>query len=721
MGKSSGDPIGWRYYLTLHMGVSRKTNNELVSIKVGDKEAWSGSVTDNTTFSIDKPDLFGGDKSQGGIQGQFTALFGAVTQVAPAILQAIHGTLLPGFRRVTTCIFDGLLCSNNPTPNTWSMRWRRSTKGWPNDNAWYPEKCKIVLDDGNGNAIHAMNPAHILYETTIDGDVGRGLDASYIDDASFRAVADTLYAEGFGLCKLWVLSDEVKSFQQLICDHAALMLGMDYTTGKITLTAIRPDYDPATLPLFDYDSGLISIEDDTSGAQQSQPNQLTIKYHDPVTDQDKQVRVSSIAAVQNAGGVKSDSLDFTALPTQKLALQVGQRELMTRTAGLRGFKVTLDRRGYALTPGQPFRISAPDKNINDMVLRCFVKTDGSFAQGALTFTATQDLYGLGATTWVGAEPNEHVPADHTPHPAPYQVAFEATYQMLAAQLAAADLAAVSDTAGYLATAGVRPAGFSLDYAVASKLSSETDFVARGTGTWSPNGVATAAIGADDTTVTLTGVTDLDQVRANSAALIDAEIVRVVGVDTTIGIVTIARGCADTLPATHAAGARMYFVDPFRGSDRREYVTGETVSAKLLTHTPSGDLAIADAPTSSVVMNQRQARPYPPAGMKINGATSPASIIAPLTVTFARRNRVTQADQLIDASAGDMTPETDQTTTLQVFDSGGTKVHEETGIAGTASTPWSPATAGTYSVKLFALRDSQVSLQTAQWSGTISLS
>lgn len=716
MGKSSGDPVGWRYYLTLHMGVSRKTNNELVSIKIGDKDAWSGSVTDNTSFTIDKPDLFGGDKSQGGIKGTFTALFGAVTQVAPDILKSIHGALTPGFRRVTTCIFDGLVCSNNPTPNAWSMRWRRSTKGWPNDAPWYPEKCKIVLDDGKGNAVHAMNPAHMVYETTIDRSIGRGLDASYIDDASFRAVADTLYNEAFGLCKLWVLSDDVKSFQQLVCDHAALMLGLDYSTGKITLTAIRPDYDPATLPLFDYDSGLISIDEDNTSAQQTQSNQFAIKYHDPVTDQDLQVRVTNIAAVQNAGGARLESLDFTALPTQKLALQVGQREMMTRTAGLRAFKVKLDRRGYSLKPAQPFRISAPDKGIQDMVLRCFVKVDGSFTDGFITFPATQDLYGLGATTWVGAPPNEHVPPDHTPHPAPAQTAFEAPYWMLAGQLSAADLDAVPDDAAYITTAAVRPAGFSLNYTVASQAAGETAFTTRGSGAWSPSGVLAAAIGPGDGTLALSTSTDLAQVGHPTAAVIDAEVVRVDAIDAVTGAVTIARGIGDTVPQAHALGARIYFIDPFRGSDKRQYMLGDVVQLKMLTHTPSGDLALVDAPVSNVTSNERQIRPYAP-GIKINGAAYPASVTAPVTVNMARRNRVVQADQLVDAGQADITPEVGQTSTVQFY-SGVTKQAEQTAIAGAAAVPWSPSTTGTYTIKVFAVRDVYTSWQTAQWTGTI---
>ena len=89
------------------------------------------------------------------------------------------------------------------------------------------------------------------------------------------------------------------------------------------------------------------------------------------------------------------------------------------------------------------------------------------------------------------------------------------------------------------------------------------------------------------------------------------------------------------------------------------------------------------------------------------------------MSWSRRNRLTQADQLIDQTAGDITPEDGQTTTVQCF-SGTTKVHEETGLTGTSATAWTPATAGVYTVKVFSVRDGHNSLQTQQWSGTITI-
>jgi len=247
-------------------------------------------------------------------------------------------------------------------------------------------------------------------------------------------------------------------------------------------------------------------------------------------------------------------------------------------------------------------------------------------------------------------------------------------------------------------------------------------VTRASGAFAPTGTLQGSMAASNapTAVVLSGGVDLDHVEIGSEALVGTEIMRVTAIDATAGTCTLARGCVDTLPQPHAQDARVWFTDGYTGADPTEYFTGEQIQAKLLVRAGDGTLDPSLATTLSVTLVQRAARPYPPAAMQINGASAPASITAPLAVTFARRNRITQADQLIDATAGDMTPEAGQTTTLQVFDSGGTKVHEETGIAGTASTPWSPAAAGSYSVKLFAVRDGLNSLQTAQWSGTINL-
>ncbi|UJB18764.1 MULTISPECIES: hypothetical protein [Lysobacter] len=66
MGSSKKQNAGHRYLFGLHMGLSRGPLDELVEIQVGDREAWKGSITKTGRIFINKPDLFGGDKGQGG-------------------------------------------------------------------------------------------------------------------------------------------------------------------------------------------------------------------------------------------------------------------------------------------------------------------------------------------------------------------------------------------------------------------------------------------------------------------------------------------------------------------------------------------------------------------------------------------------------------------------------------------------------------------------------
>lgn len=87
--------------------------------------------------------------------------------------------------------------------------------------------------------------------------------------------------------------------------------------------------------------------------------------------------------------------------------------------------------------------------------------------------------------------------------------------------------------------------------------------------------------------------------------------RVVSYDADTGMLGIFRGCADTLPALHAAGSRIWFIYVGGGYDTTRYAEGETVTAKLLTNTLSGSLSAGLATGLGVLTVNRQARPYPP--------------------------------------------------------------------------------------------------------------
>lgn len=709
MGSKRKPPIiGYRYYMGLHMGVCRGPVDELVAIKVGDKVAWSGSVTASGQISIDQPNLFGGDKGEGGIQGPLDVMMGEPTQVAPSWLSKLHGALLPAFRGMFTLAFNGEVCALSPNPQPWSMRQRRVLKGWPNDDPWYPDKALIALSDANGNPIHAMNPAHIIYQCTIDPGFGRGLDPSYIDDASFRAAADQLYAEGFGLCLGFKRQGPVGEFIAAVIDHIGAALGVDYSTGLLSLTLIRGDYDPETLPLFTPDTGLVAVQDDASQAQETQPNEVVVEWVDPVTGNGGVARAPNVAAITNMGCVISTTKSYPGIPTEALAQRVAVRDVTVLTAGTRGFKVTLDQRGYKLRPGALFRIGGVN-GIANMVLRAGKREDGRIEDGRITITAVQDVFGMPATTWLSGSPSEWTPPDQVPHPCPQQRVDEAGYRDLVRELSPADLAALPDDACYVATCGTRPSGLALSYTPATKASGEPAFVPRGAGAFTPTATLTLAIGPTDTALVLAAGVDLAQVAVGSAAWIDDEIVRIDALDAVAGTATIARGCADTVPAAHAIGARLWCYDDFAGSDDRDYVDGETVDAKLLTHTASGDLDLADATAITVTMAQRAHRPYPPAGLAVNGDAFPSLLTGDLALAWAHRDRLLQADQLIDQTAASIGPEPGTSYTARIYFDGSLE-HTETAIAGTSWSYSPTATSGLCRIEIESVRDSLTSWQ-----------
>lgn len=122
--------VGYRYLFGIHMGIGRGPVDELCEIKVGDKRAWLGSVTSNASVPIDAYTLFGGEEKEGGVRGTLEVMMGGPTQTAGGGLAAMLGGPLPGYRRMFTVFFDGIVAMINPYPKPWKFRVRRALQGW---------------------------------------------------------------------------------------------------------------------------------------------------------------------------------------------------------------------------------------------------------------------------------------------------------------------------------------------------------------------------------------------------------------------------------------------------------------------------------------------------------------------------------------------------------------------------------------------------------------
>ena len=462
MGKKKSVTVGYRYFFGIHMGICHGPVNDIIEIRVGDKTAWKGSILGGGRIDIDAPELFGGEKAEGGIKGPLDVYMGYPNQGPITGLEKMVGEDRPHMRQRVTAFFNGMISAMNPYPKPWAFRVRRTTEGWDSDARWYPEKATILMtrptnpDEVTSSAeIHAMNPAHIIYECLTNRLWGRDLAPSRLDVASFSAAADRLHSETFGLCLRWVRRDSLKNFVRTILDHIAGALYNDPATGLLVLKLIRFDYNRASLPLFDADSGLLSVEEAPVGALSPMVNEFAVKYRDPITNKDNTVSVHNLASIQASNGnFNSISREFTGLPTPDLALRVAQRELRAVSVGMRKFKVTLDRRAWRLAPAGVFRIQDKIRRIPDTVLRIGRIDRGRLTDGRITIDAVTDVFSFPLKSFT--EPQYPPPKPVIePKPASARV-FETPYFMLSRYTNPADFAHISDYAGFIGTVAKEP-------------------------------------------------------------------------------------------------------------------------------------------------------------------------------------------------------------------------------------------------------------------------
>ena len=705
MGSSSSKPKVTRYYFDIHMGLGLPLD-ELVEIRASDKQAWRGSITDNGQIFINAPELFGGDEGEGGLQGRMDVMFGEETQGVLPKLAAMLGGVAPAFRGFTSAFYSGLITTGNPYPKPWEVLRRGGNRLWGQEAPWYPEKQFIWLADGE---IKAMNPVHILYQIRTSR-LFRGWSRSIMDDAAWRSAADTCYAEGLGLCIEWHRGDTFTAFTDVIEAHVGAEVFNHRTTGLCSIRLLRDDYDPAELPLFDEDSGLLEVLENEAPSVDDMPSAMVVNYIDAIDGEKKTVRGVN-AAISARGKRAPKTVDYLGAPTAEIAGRLLERDMRIETGGLRRCKVVLDRRGRDLNLGDPIRIRSLRRGIEQVVVRVGKIEDGLLTNGRITVTVVQDLFGLPSSSFVGVPPAGWQPPDRTPQPVVISQLMEATWRDLVQRVDPANLQLIDVSAAYLGSLASAPSMMSLNYSLTTRVGASGEFINQGIADWCPSGVLAAAIDKLATEITLNSATRLDDVVTGTAALLGDEIVRIDAIDTETGAVTIARGCVDTVPADHDAGTRIWFYEDWTGLDETAYSLGTTMQAQLLTNTSSGRLAPELAGTLTQTLQARQGRPYPPGQFLINGEAYPVETGSELVLSWAHRDRLMQADQLIDTAFGTVGPEPGTTYSARMLLADtATVLDSASGVAGTELTLSTEYQGVDVDIELWSVRDGMESPQ-----------
>lgn len=401
----SSATVGYRYFLGFHLGLCHGPVDAVTRIEWGEKEAWTGSITATGSSSIDQENLFGGRKREGGIQGDFDLDFGDEGQNANAYLVSKIGSDVPAYRGILSFVWKGGYVGTTSYVKPIKIRVKRVAAGWQG-STWYPETAEI-----SGGL---MNPAHIVYQCLTDSEWGMGIPTSFLNDAAFRAAADTFYDEGFGLGLLWNQQTQILEFLKIITDHCGASLALRLDTGQYELVAVRGDYELEDLPVFD-PSNVVELTDYQRQGWGDTVNEVTLVYTDPDTGKDTTITAHDMGNVDAQALRIPATVEYRGIKNHDIARQVVARELQARVTPLAKVKMVTNRAAWNLPHNEVFRLTWPERNIEDAVFRILAINRGNVQDNTIVIDAVEDVYALELAEYLTNNPAE---ADPDPPPTP---------------------------------------------------------------------------------------------------------------------------------------------------------------------------------------------------------------------------------------------------------------------------------------------------------------
>lgn len=662
--------IGYQYFMGMHVVVCQGDGAEVIKVDMGNREVWSGNVSTNSRVYWDKPNLFGGKKKEGGVQGYVDYMFGAQDQPQNSYLQSKIRPDIPAYRRVLSLVLNKCyLASMSPYLKPMKVWVRRFHKDW------YAEKAVVNT--------HHSNPAHIIHECITNNDWGMGWSSSIIDDTSFRACADTLYAEGMGLSLVWRREAPIEDFLGMVLDHINATIYIDPATGTFKLKLIRDDYVVEDLPVFD-ESNIIRLNSYERPSMSETVNELSVKYADG-NDDEQVVTVHNLANVQAQGAIVSQTREYPGIPTSELATRVALRDLRSLSSALAKIQIVCNRDAWDLGIGDPFVFSWPVHGIQSLVMRVInIQMQGD-REGNFYLDAMEDVFGLPAAGYLGTQGSDWVDPVGDAQVVQHLALLEVPYGELARRYDPEDFANITSTSSQVAVLAAKNTGSDLNVSLHSgaNIGAETNDDDENI-EHAPWGRLSVGIDQANTSIELSSNVGFDfLLELPIAAVIGDEIVEITAIDNLT--LTVVRGVFDSVPEVHAAGESIFALDYADAYEDEERAKGETVWYRPVNVNGVGVSSWAASPSVSIAIDARQDKPYVPGNVKVNGEWWPSTVIDDIAITWSNRDRDTPGQPINWYDASD-NPEAGVTVTVTLRkQSDNSVVHQETGITGNSFT------------------------------------
>lgn len=505
-----------------------------------------------------------------------------------------------------------------------------------------PDELRVAL----GSAFRTwvdLNPAHIQRCLLIDPMRGGTATADQIGD-SFATAADEYLTEGLGLSVIFSGAEGNASDRAEIDRHCEAVTYRSRSTGKWEHKRIRDDFDIEDLPVLDG-----TVVKDWSKLRRPKrrelPNKITLIYTDRANGKAASITRSNPVAVRAAGRtIKGDDAKYPFVTNPTLGDRFCVRELAAGGSSLLQGDLPLAYLPPGTELGSAVRLQSDDPIIGDVVARITEIRQAGGTDASAWLKVVEHRFAMGAPVTL-PEPGGAGTIDDRAKVATIRLVDEAPYYVLVLQegqqIVDAQLEDNADL-GRLMVAAVAPNPRHLEAVIA--VDAGGGYADDGLTSFSATTETTEDLAAEgdafDVRVAVTP--SLVNVAVGQLALIGAEIIRVDAMVEDAGevILTMGRGCLDTVPAFHASGATILFFGPGQVTES-SYLDGEAIDVKLLTRTGTALLSLAKAPVDALTFASRAIRPYPPGRFKLNDSYAQDQFTDNAVLTWVDRDRTLQ--------------------------------------------------------------------------------
>ena len=639
-------------------------------------------ITTTQDLTIDKSELFGGDKREGGISGILGVKFGLPDQTKDAYLIRMFGEqFTPAFRGCFSLILKQMYIGVNPYLKNWEVLTQRTPC-----LGWYDEKAVIWSDDGYRDA----NPAHILRELLVNHNNNTSWGLNYpplvIDDINFKAAADVLYTERFGLSFSWDVQETTENFIIKILSHINGVIRNNPNTGLLELKLIRKDHTfNGTAWVDSKGNNLIHLNEYNSDLTDYQSigwgetiNEVTVRYSQRWTGKAQSITVQDIANMQIQGQTIAQTQDLLGITYGDLAVRVAKMQLQVVSTPLSQIEIITNRIGFSLLKGDVVIVSWANKGLIQSFYRITEITKGQVKDSKIIIKAVLDVFSLPVTEVSLAIGNSPVPTynplSNPNAPTAKRVkVVEQTYWDLVFLRGGTFASSQDIGAAFIMGLMTSPREDTHEFALMLDIDQTAgeNFILEASGVTCPSAIlAVNLIQEIESTITFSDGIDMGLINNKFYGYIGEEIIQVKTIDLPNSTIVVSRGMLDTTPTKHTIGENIFIYGSFdavtgKYSSNKYSAMGRTellesttpYQVRFLPRIPTDKLNINKAGNVPLVMQGRVTRPYPVGNLKINGLRYPTNVpfTGNLLISFSARDgmQITssmalQSDALIGA-------------------------------------------------------------------------